>query len=109
MADKLIYQRKIWPNRICPTLKRRERKEKLLKRQCIRERSVLPGEFYRDRLERENKLDTGEDNEPEDEKPEEQNTLLESEVKQSNSEEEKEKPDWISQLGEEFELEQLAE
>jgi hypothetical protein len=46
---------------------RREKKGKLLKRAVQRERgwrgreAVLPGHLYRDRLQRDNKLDIGED------------------------------------------------
>jgi hypothetical protein len=55
VADKVISQRKILQNRICPTLRRTERKGKLLKR------VVQRGRLYRGRLCRGNKLDTGED------------------------------------------------
>jgi hypothetical protein len=56
VSDKVMNQRKIWQNRICPTLTRRERKKRLLKRGSTErgreggDGAVLQGEFYRDRL-----------------------------------------------------------
>jgi hypothetical protein len=53
VADKTTNQRKIWQTRTCPTLLRAERKERLLKREHHGEGAVLLGEFYRDKLKRE--------------------------------------------------------
>jgi hypothetical protein len=44
MIDKVIDQRKIWQNRICPTLMRRETKENPLKREWCREEAVSLGQ-----------------------------------------------------------------
>ena len=62
MSGKVTNQRKIWQNRICPTLKE-QKKGELLKRSVQAEKrkrekgneagQFLPGEFYRDRLKRE--------------------------------------------------------
>jgi hypothetical protein len=54
VAEKVKSQRKIQQNRICPILPRRERNGKLLEGQCReRAKAVLLGEFYKDRLQRE--------------------------------------------------------
>jgi hypothetical protein len=52
----VINPRKIWQNRVCPTLTRTERKERQHMREQHRgreEEAVLLREFYRDRLKRE--------------------------------------------------------
>lgn len=57
-----MNQREIWQNKICPSLTRRERKGRYLRKSTTgSRRQLLLGESYRDRLKRENKLDTGED------------------------------------------------
>lgn len=78
VTEKATNQRKIWHNRICPTLKKRERKEKLFKREMDstgrnssentvefmenswrveqareEEGGSFTGEFYRDSLKKE--------------------------------------------------------
>lgn len=56
----MVNQRKVQQNRLCPTLTRTERKERLLKREQYRERGLAGGQFYWDRLQRQNKIDTSE-------------------------------------------------
>ena len=129
----------MWQNRICPTLMRRGRRGKQLReRQTVQEKryspgysrvhgtvqqswegewsspgrekeAVLPGEFYRDRLKREQARHRQRQNEPENEKePEDSNGLLKSVWGQAEQFRGWEKPDGVSQLGEEFEPEQLS-
>lgn len=60
VADEVTNQRKTWQTGIFPTLRRTERKKRLLNSKQCREEGSLPGQLYRHRVQRENKPDPGE-------------------------------------------------
>ena len=112
VADKVMNQRKIWQNRIHPTLTQERGKESYLREWCRGggrgKRAVLLGQLYRDRLQRENKLDTGEDRTSQRMRRSQKIRAEwhgQYEAKQSTSVGHQENPDWISLQGKEFEPE----
>jgi hypothetical protein len=112
VTDKVMNQRKIWQNRICPTLIRRKREGKLFKEQC-RERGctftgILVHRQVADRTDRQrqNKLSTGQDSRPQKIRTHCQISMRPTRAIQKSL---REKPDWISQLGEKFKPEQLSQ
>ena len=86
---------------------RRERKEKLLKKEQLRKRrkkeTSLPLQYYRDRLKKEQTRNMLRQNEPENEKePKDYNITGVQERLLATQQ------DWISELGEEFKPKQLS-
>ena len=104
VADKVMNQRKIWQNRIHPTLTQERGKESYLREWCRGggrgKRAGLLGQLYRDRLQRENKLDTGEDRRSQKMRRSQKIRTDCHSMKPSRAiqERQREKPDWVSQL-----------